>query len=209
MPPSAGGSSGVCAERAAAGGPAVGCPGSVGPPVRGAAAAPSFPSWARVGGGGRPVRSGLPGVVSWCHGAATVYNLHPTVSFLAPWMSTRAVCRVLLLPPRRRGGMSRSETFDKVPMGTRQPPESLPVIHYPLRKPCFVSGPCERPGPSPAAPAQCTGRGCMPADLSGPAVAVGCGATARRVRGVLERRKRRPVACVSFVFQLGVPGILK
>ena len=47
----------------------------------------------------------------------------------------------------------------------------------------------------------------MPADLSGPAVAVGCGATARRVRGDLERRKRRPVACVSFVFQLGVPGI--
>ena len=63
MPPSAGASSGLCAERAAAGGPAVGCAGSVGPPVRGAAAAPSFPSWARVGGGGRPVRSGLPGVV--------------------------------------------------------------------------------------------------------------------------------------------------
>ena len=112
-------------------------------------------------------------------------------------MSTRAVCRVLLLPPRRRGGMSRSETFDKVPMGTRQPPESLPVIHYPLRKPCFVSGPCTRPGPSPAAPAQCTGRGCMPADLSGPAVAVGCGATARRVRGVLERRTRWPVGVLS------------
>ena len=107
--------------------------------------------------------------------------------------------------------MSRSETFDKVPMGTRQPPESLPVIQYPPREPCFVSGPCARPGPSPAAPAQCTGRGCMPADLSGPAVAVGCGATARRVRGVLERRKRRPVACVSFlglVFQLGATRIL-
>ena len=103
----------------------------------------------------RPNRTRAVTAVSWC----MLGMPYPTVSFLAPWMSTRAVCRVLVLPPRRRGGMSRSETFDKVPMGTRQPPESLPVIHYPLREPCFVSGPCTRPGPSPAAPAQCTGPG--------------------------------------------------